>query len=232
MKQSLPPAGAAVIEARLNPTMVEIMDSLTLRCCSEYSGESFGFTDKSLLLLRFDGEDPESLEKRVLRAGEICVESGSSEVLAAENPAEQRRLWKLRSATHEAICAKAGSVCEEDVVVPVAAAGALISKAQELAGKYKLPAAVFGHLGDGNLHINFTRCGAAAPLEETVLKLKDEIFAAAASLGGKISGEHGIGITKKKWMRRYADPGYLSLLMEIKKTMDPSNILNPGKIFD
>ncbi|NLB35548.1 MAG: FAD-binding oxidoreductase, partial [Elusimicrobia bacterium] len=214
----------------LDPTMIEIMDALTLFCAEKFSGESLGFPDYNHLMVRFDGNDPQSVENFASITGEICMDAGAEDVLAAESASEQTRLWKIRSGTHEAIQNVIGSVCEEDVVVPIAAAGAMIIEARKISSDFDLPLAIFGHLGDGNLHINYSR---KDPLDESPLpvdKLKDRIFAAATSLGGKISGEHGIGITKSKWFIKHADPVYLSTLKKIKATLDPENIINPGKI--
>ncbi len=224
----IPGAASRIIRQGLNPTMVELMDDLTLKCCSEHTGIPRRFPGMHQLLVRFDSDDGDRLEELSFTAGEVCAESGAADVFAADTKARQQQIWKIRSSIHEALGERAGSICEEDVVVPRAGVGKMIKKAYETADKYSMPAAVFGHLGDGNLHINLTGKDNSDPGKTE--KAREEIFSAAIKLGGKISGEHGIGITKKKAFQRYADKGYIELLRGVKKVFDPENILNPGKL--
>ncbi len=223
--EDIPGAGLKLLNH--NPTMLEIMDRNTIECCLQYSGEKIERGDLSHLMARFDFFSSSEREKTLLRAGESCMENGAEDVFIAETRQQQERIWKLRSSIHDAIEATAGSLCQEDVVVPRGKTGELIRSIRNISLKYNSPAAVYGHLGDGNIHANFT---GKTYERDKVKKIKVQLFKAVHELGGKISGEHGIGITKKNFFTRYTDTGYIKILKKIKKVLDPGNILNPGKI--
>ena len=225
---SIPRAAHEIIGRGMNPTMIELMDRYTLSCCAAQTGSPVQHQDKNHLLIRFDSDDSETLEKLTLKAGDICFKAGACDVLIAGSRADQEKIWKLRSSIHEALITQADSVFEEDVVVPVGKVSRLIENIHNISNANSMRAAVFGHLGDGNMHINFTR-GKNAPVTP-VEHIRDEVFRTALELGGKLSGEHGIGISKNKFFRKYTDPVYLKRLKEIKKLFDPQGILNPGKL--
>lgn len=217
-----------------NPTMVELMDSSTLTLCSSYLKTDIQFSQYHQLLVRFDSGNPDEMEKISMKTGELCLENGAEDVLVADTKAEQDKIWKIRSSIHDAIVNEAKCVCEEDVVVPVARVTKLIKDVYSISDKHRFPVAVFGHLGDGNMHLNFTSGDSKQPGEliKRIESLREDVFKAALDLGGRLSGEHGIGISKKPFFGKFIDPGYIKLLKKIKKEFDPNNILNPGKIFD
>ncbi|MDA3792444.1 MAG: FAD-binding oxidoreductase [Elusimicrobia bacterium] len=229
----IPEIAGKLFKAKLNPTMVELMDSETLRLSYEYLENEQKFKDCSYLLVRYDCDTQEEIEKHNLKTGEICYSAGAQEVLLAQKSRDQEKIWKLRSSLHDAIVNKANSVCEEDIVVPVDAVAELIKRAYRVSEKYGFRAVIFGHLGDGNMHINIISDNDKknTDTKRKVDDLKDRLFKISADLGGKLSGEHGIGLTKKPYFEKYTDLGYTKLLKKIKKDFDPNNILNPGKLF-
>ncbi len=228
-------AGKIFLE-NCNPTMVELMDSSTLSLCSTYLKMDIQFSEYHQLLIRFDSNNPDELKKLSIKIGELCLENGAEDVLIAETKTEQEKIWKIRSSIHDAIVNETKSVCEEDVVVPVARVTELIKNARAISDKHGVHPVIFGHLGDGNMHLNFISKGTGGSKEgftdEKINRLREDVFKTALNLGGKLSGEHGIGISKKPFFGKFMDPGYIKLLKKIKKDFDPNNILNPGKIFD
>ncbi len=216
------------------PTMLELMDNKTIRICEKFLDRELPFnTARAHLLIRLDGKNQKELEASYQIIGEVCLEQGGIDVLVADNPSEQRKIWEVRQSIHEALTNKANLLADEDVVVPRSQITNLITGVEEISRKYSLPVANFGHLGDGNIHVNFLREDLK---EESALKALapalNELFRLAVSLGGKISGEHGIGLFKKPYFPLSVDKNYLELRRNIKSLFDPRHILNPGKIFD
>ena len=154
------------------------------------------------------------------------------EVLFAETSAQKEELWKLR----ENISPAVNSLCltrAEDVVVPRANLPKLIVGIKEIGKKYGFNSVCFGHLGDGNLHVNILKEQMSDEAwNTTVVDGIGEIFKLTVSLGGTLSGEHGVGIAKKPYMPIAMKETNLALMRGIKNVFDPNGILNPGKIFD
>jgi len=224
----IPPVSRKVFGIFSEPTMIELMDKNTLDYCCQYLEMDVRFRGLHQLLIRLDSENYTDIDKAVIDIGELLMKNGAEDVLLADTAAEQEKIWKIRSAIHDAITHVAGCVCEEDVVVPVNSVAELIRKVKEISQKLNYSVVIFGHLGDGNMHLNFR------PEKQncSVDNLRNEIFKTASALGGKLSGEHGIGITKKPYLGKYIDSNYISLYKKIKKQFDPNMLLNPGKIFD
>ncbi|MCD5390562.1 FAD-binding oxidoreductase [candidate division NPL-UPA2 bacterium] len=223
-----------VFQTRIVLTMIEIMDRRTIKACQEFLDRKIPFDEaRAHLLLRLDGKDRKELEGSFQAIGEICLNKGGLDVLVVEEISDQRKIWEVRQSIHEALVDKAHLLTDEDVVVPRTEITNLLSGVQEISKRHNLPVANFGHLGDGNIHVNFLR----EDLEEEVARKAltpalNELFRLAVSLGGKISGEHGVGLFKKPYFPLSVDKNYIKLMRGIKKVFDPSNILNPGKIFD
>lgn len=119
----------------------------------------------------------------------------------------------------------------EDIVVPRSKVPDMIRSLEKISEKYDIPIVNFGHAGDGNIHVNIMVDMQQDGMEQTVEKVMEEVFEAAIGLRGSISGEHGIGISKAKYMKMELDEATLSCMKKIKNALDPGNILNPGKIF-
>ncbi len=229
----IPLVANEIFKNSFNPTMVELMDSATLSYCSRYLKANIQFNTCHQLLIRLDGDNSNELERISEIIGGICMQNGAEDILIADTKTEQEKIWKIRSGIHDAIVNFAQSVCEEDVVVPVYCINKLIYEVYKLADKYNLNPVLFGHMGDGNLHVNYTSGEKDTVVSsEDIMELRKDLFKAAFSLGGKLSGEHGIGISKKPFYSKYVDSGYIKTLKNIKKVYDPNNILNPGKILD
>lgn len=183
------------------------------------------------LLCELDGNDEEVLMRDAERVMNVVEQFQCGEILFAETAAQKEELWKIRKNISPAV--NAYSLCKsDDVVVPRANLPKLISGIKEIGKRYGFNSVCYGHLGDGNLHVNIMKEEMSE--ENWTTKVPEgigEIFKLAVSLGGTLSGEHGIGIAKKPYMGIAMREANLSVMRGIKKAFDPKGILNPGKIF-
>ena len=199
----------------------------------QYDDIKFDIKDgvNAYLMIEFDGDDLDAIFKDCENVNTVLEEFGCSEVLFADTAGQKEELWRMRRTMAESV--KSNSVYkEEDTVVPRAALPKLINGIKEIGSRYGFESVCYGHAGDGNLHINIIKAGMSD--EDWKNKLKDgivELFELTASLGGTISGEHGIGLVQKEFMSIKYSEINLNLMRGIKKVFDPNGILNPGKIF-
>jgi glycolate oxidase len=178
-----------------------------------------------------DGNHPDMLMQEMESIAQLLTEFDCGEVLFADDATQKAELWKLRRRTAEAV-KLAGYTIEEDTVVPRAELPALIRGVKALGKENDFHAVCYGHAGDGNLHIRIKKEGSIYSLDNPdVIPALRALFALVKSLGGTISGEHGIGLIQKEYMDVVFPPVTMELMRQIKKVFDPHNILNPGKIF-
>jgi glycolate oxidase len=186
---------------------------------------------EALILIELHGDDAERLLERASALAETAEQMGGDEALLAQEATEQRRLWEIREKVGEAV--KQRSVYKEaDAVVPRSALAELVRQARRAAARHRLEAICYGHAGDGNLHVNLLQGELDA---ETWQRARDaaeeELFRAVVSLGGTVSGEHGIGWTQRRYLPLAVGDTALETMASIKRLFDPRGILNPGKIF-
>ena len=230
---------AAAAVARLmaqpaTPSMLEFMDDRALELARAHQRTHAGASDLqddagALLMIEADGDAatlPAALE--ALRAA--AVGDGCLGVDLAPDEAARERLWAARKALSPALRALAPGKINEDVVVPVSRIPALVAGVRTLARTHALPIVCFGHAGNGNLHVNLMYDPADASQSARAQAAMAEVFALTLSLGGTLSGEHGIGLAKRDFMPRAVDAPTLALMRAIKATFDPDGILNPGKL--
>jgi glycolate oxidase len=186
---------------------------------------------KAHLIIEVDGNDPDALFKDCEKITEVMYEYGASDVLFADSAQQKAELWKMRRATGEAV--KSHSIYkEEDTVVPRAELPKLLKGVKQIGEKYGFRSVCYGHAGDGNLHVNIIRESMSDDAwNNEVPKGIREIFELCVSLGGTISGEHGIGLVQKDYMDIAFNDTQMNLQKGIKKLFDPNLILNPGKMF-
>lgn len=186
---------------------------------------------EAILLLELDGPEIETLLCAAAGIDALATSLGAKPALVADDVAGQRRLWQVRRRIGEAV--KQLSVYKEaDTVVPRAALAELVLAARTAAARQGLSAVCYGHAGDGNLHVNLLR----GALSETVWEARrdraeEELFRAVVDLGGKISGEHGIGLVQRRFLPLAVSPPEIAAMRALKAALDPRGILNPGKIF-
>jgi len=216
--------GAGII-----PATLELMDPASVRCASEYTGTAMP-VDTALLLIEVDGP-AESVEKDTARIEEIARARGAVEVRKAFEKKEVKDLWKTRRAMSAALFRLKPDKINEDVVVPRAVIADLIRGIEEITRRTGLLIVSFGHAGDGNIHVNIMYDKKDAVEAETAQKAVAEVFELTLSLGGTISGEHGVGLSKARYIGMELSVEELAIMKGIKKVFDPKGILNPGKIF-
>jgi glycolate oxidase len=230
---------AAIFTAGIQPSGVEFFERIaalqTLEYCAKvvHSPVTTPFPENmdAYLLCELDGNDEEVLMRDAERVMNVVEKFDAGEILFAESAAQKDELWKVRKNISPAVnwftLTKS-----EDVVVPRANLPRLISGIKEIGRRYGFNTVCFGHLGDGNLHVNVLKEQISDHDWET--KIPEgigEIFKLTVSLGGTLSGEHGIGIAKRPYMPLALSETNLELMRGIKKVFDPNGILNPGKIF-
>lgn len=226
-------AVSAIFKAGVIPSALEFMERRGVEWVIEHDGIGFELKNDTgaFLLIEVDGTDQDVIFADCERINAILEQHGCKEVLFADSSAQKEELWRIR--TTMAVSVKSNSVYkEEDTVVPRAALPQLIKGIKETGVKYGFESVCYGHAGDGNLHVNIIKAGMSDA--EWHDKLKDgirEIFELTVSLGGTLSGEHGIGLVQKDFMPiKYSDV-HFALWKGIKQTFDKNGILNPGKIF-
>ena len=183
------------------------------------------------LLCELDGNDDEILMRDAERVMGVVEQFQAGEILFADSDLQKEELWKIRKNISPAVNAYSLTKAE-DVVVPRANLPALIVGIKEIGKRYGFNSVCYGHLGDGNLHINVMKEQISdAAWNTTINDGIAEIFSLAVKLGGTLSGEHGIGIAKRPYINIAMREANIAVMKGIKKAFDPNGILNPGKIF-
>ena len=226
-------AVGATFRAGITPSAMEFMERDAIDWSIKYAGE-VNFTIKpewqALLLIEVDGNNLDVLFNDCESINDIMLSHGCDEILMADSAEQKASLWKIRRKVGEAV--KSNSVYkEEDTVVPRAELPKLLNGVKLIGKKYGFKSVCYGHAGDGNLHVNIIKGELNDDVWETELpKGITEIFELCKSLGGTISGEHGIGLVQKNYLPIVFPPHQIQLMQNIKKLFDPSLILNPGKM--
>lgn len=219
-----------VLENGVIPDKIEFLDNWVINRIEEMMPMGLPKDADAVLLFECDGI-PEAVEKEVEQIVEITKKHGAVDVRVARDQAEADKYWLARRAGFAAVFGKAPTVLAEDVTVPRNKMPDLIRKCKEIAKKYNLEITVLGHAGDGNLHPSILTDINNKEAYDRAIKGLDEIIESTVSLGGVLSGEHGIGLEKQKFFRRVIDPKVTNLMKGIKQLVDPNNIMNPGKIW-
>jgi glycolate oxidase len=213
------------------PAKIEFVDNFVIRRMEEMSSMGLPVDAKALLLLQTDGSLA-AVEVESQQIVDILKKSGAREIKVAKDANEAALYWKMRSAGFAAVFGAAHTVIAEDVAVPRDKLAEFIQKLEEISQRTGFFISYLGHAGDGNLHpAIFTDIRKKEEFAKAQEVMR-EIFNAALSLGGILSGEHGIGLEKQRFLKQAMDPVALNLMRKIKAVLDPNNILNPGKIWE
>lgn len=213
-------------------TALEFMERETIIYAEEYLGKKFPDTRSPVyLLLTLDGDSEDAVKQAYEEAAEACLSAGAEDVYLVDTEERKNAVWSARGAFLEAIKAGAGEVDECDVVVPRSEVAAFIKYSHDVARRTGLRLPSFGHAGDGNLHIYLCRDGLPGDEFARICDgVFDQLYEKAALMGGFVSGEHGIGYAKRKYLRRQHGETYMTLLRGVKNAFDPQGILNPHKV--
>ena len=223
-------AVSSIIRNKVVPAKLEFMDRGSIECVNTYQNLGFPAETEALLLIELDG-DPAAVENAAKKVEKICLEQGSFRVERATDTKDASNLWEVRRAISPSLLLLNLTKINEDVVVPRSKIPELIHRIEEIKKKFNLTIICFGHAGDGNIHVN-AMYDAKIPGElEKVEEAIKEIFQEVLNLGGTISGEHGIGITKAPFLSMELSDSQIELMKKTKRVFDPNDILNPGKIF-
>lgn len=220
---------AKIMHSGITPQCVEFMDNKGIRCCEEFLREKLPHSDVgNYIIVTVEGDSEEALENQCVAIDELCGANGALEVLVAD-PA---KIWKARKSFGEANRTRSLIFSAEDTVVPLAAIAQVVAKADELAAKYGVTVHCVAHAADGNVHLDILKDDMPqAEWDDKLPRLQEELYTAVYALGGKLSGEHGIGRKRLDLMEKFADPVELKMMRAVKQALDPRGIMNPGKIF-
>lgn len=224
-------AVSSVLNNGLLPAKIELMDNWVVRRIEETTPLGLPLEAEAILLFELDGLVP-AVEKEAESVISICKQEGAMTVRPARDEKEAENFWTARRAGFSAIFGSSPTILAEDVTVPRQRIPELISMVQKIAASYDLTVVIIGHAGDGNLHPSVLTDRSKPEHFSRAEKAVHEIFTAALEMGGSISGEHGIGLEKRPFLKQAMPPEAIELLRGIKKVFDPSGILNPGKIWE
>jgi glycolate oxidase len=219
-----------IISAKIIPSILEFMDNASIRCVEDYLHLGLPIDAGALLLIEVDG-DREVLPKYIQKIDQITRDLDRYEMKVAENEKETEALWKARKALSPATYRLNPTKVNEDITVPRDQIATFIKEAERIAEKSHLKMVNFGHAGDGNIHTTLMIDGKNEDERKRAEAAIEEIFKLTLRLGGTLSGEHGVGLTKAAYIDLELSPATIDVMKKIKKVLDPNNILNPGKIF-
>ncbi len=218
-----------IIRGRVIPATLEFLDRMTIECVRPHIKFPIPEGTEPILLIEVDGSE-RVVTDDAERVREICMGSGATGFILAANKEEVEKLWEARRKVSDSMLGLKPDKISEDVVVPRTRIPDLVTFLGELSKKYGLPIPAYGHAGDGNLHVNILLDNTPSERKKGEMVVR-ELLQRVVDLGGTITGEHGIGITKAQYMDMEFSMPAINLMKQIKRAFDPNNVLNPGKIF-
>ena len=221
----------AILADGIVPASLELMDQTAIRCIEEAMHLGLNTEIEASLIIETDGADLQTVIHEIEACVRVCQESGAGSVKIAQNEAERNALWKARRSMAPSLARMAPNKLGEDITVPRSAIPEVVQRLRLISNKYGLPVVIFGHAGDGNLHPNILFDKRQPDQWDKVRQMVGEIFEVSLSLGGTLSGEHGVGLLKRPYLERALGPISIEVQRKIKHALDPLNILNPGKMF-
>jgi len=219
-----------IIASKITPAALEFLDNTTIRSVEEYAHLGLPTSIESLLLIEVDGRTAE-VEEDAAKIVEICKRHGALEIKIAADELEAVKLRTARKAAFSALARVRPTTILEDATVPRSDVAPMLDRINAIAARHSLTFGNFGHAGDGNLHPTcLTDERDKAELHRAEIAF-DEIFSEAVRFGGTITGEHGVGLAKLRFLEKAAGEPAIDMMRKIKAAVDPNAILNPGKIF-
>ena len=223
-------AVSAIVAAHIVPSTIEFLDQTTIKCVEEYAHLGLPTSVESLLLIEVDGR-PSVVEEDAAKIVELCKRLHCIDIKIAQNATEAIRLKTARRAAFSALARVKPTTILEDVTVPRSELAPMLERINSIAGKYNVLFGNFGHAGDGNLH---PTCLTDERNKDEIHRAEsafEEIFNESIKMGGTITGEHGTGLAKKKFLPAAAGIPAIAMMQSIKSSIDPNAVLNPGKVF-
>ena len=223
---------AGIFQAGITPAALEFMERAAVRAAEERQGKKFPRGDaEAQLLVEVDGNSEEAIAADVQAIADVVGAHGGADIVIADDRRKVEDVWALRRGIGEAV-KSISAYREEDTVVPRARLPLLVKGVKEICSRYGLTSVCYGHAGDGNVHVNLLKGTLPAAAWNAVIEPAiQEIFRLTVSLGGTISGEHGIGYTQRSYLPIALSEAEIGLMKGIKGVFDPAGILNPGKVF-
>lgn len=222
---------SAIIAAKIIPCTLEFLDRVTVQCVEDYAKIGLPTDVEALVLMETDGH-PVVVEEEAAQMMELARANGARDVRAAADEAEGAKLAAARRNAFSALARVRPTTILEDVTVPRSELATMVAFIDSVAKKHKLQIGTFGHLGDGNLHPTFLTNERDHEEMHRIEVALEEIVEETIRLGGTVTGEHGVGLAKKAFLKRQLGEGSYELMRSIKQALDPQGLLNPGKIFD
>jgi len=233
-------AVSGIMNSGVTPMALELLERKSISVLESSLNLKWPCSEGTFFLMAIlDGTEQSEIDRAVEKTAEVCMNHGSLDIIVADSPARQREVLHMRSMLYESI--KQLTIETLDVSLPRSEIAGHLEKVMELAEESDIWVPTYGHAADGNLHSHITRSrfveGAPVILEDQEWKpryerVRDEIHRDAMERGGIVSGEHGIGLVKKKYLKSFLGGRQIELMMGIKRAFDPNFIINPGKIFD
>jgi glycolate oxidase len=222
-----------IVAHRILPTTIEFMERDSVLAVEQLSQKKMPYDDAvAHLLIQLDGNSQEAVDADYEVVGELCLAHGARDVLVAKDSRTRDRLWEARRLIIDALNHESPVNHMEDVVVPRAELPALLKGMKDIAKCHDVRIVCFGHAGDGNVHVNVLKDDVPDKRWDSLVPaVTEEIYQLSLSLGGTITGEHGIGVTRRRYLPLALDEGQIRLMRGIKGVFDPNCILNPGKVF-
>ncbi|KPJ70767.1 hypothetical protein AMJ52_09495, partial [candidate division TA06 bacterium DG_78] len=226
-----------LLQEDIMPTAIEFMDGDIYRIVGKYLKRKLPFPDAGAhIIVEIDGNDREQMRKNYDKIGDSALKFGCFDVFVAETAKDKEKIWEPRKNIGDALKELCKPVAREDLVVPKNQIPRLISMLKECVEKYNVHLFAFGHLGDGNIHSDIAVIDDSDNKKDYsdkkwVDEMRRKIYEITLSLGGTITAEHGIGLSKIPYLSMALDTTQISIMKKIKDIFDPKNILNPGKIF-
>ena len=224
-------AGKAISQTMTSgilPSVMEILDQVTLKSIKENTDIDIPQAE-ALILTETDGYTWEEVEAQMEVILRVLKQNHPSLIKTAKDEKERLNLWKARKSAYATLARTSTSFVLDDVTVPISKISELLVGIQEVAQRHGLVVATYGHAGDGNLHPQILYDEYQPEQVKKMEEVEESLFRLALSLGGTLTGEHGIGLSKANYMTLEHDPVEMALMRKIKRTLDPNNIMNPGK---
>ena len=221
---------AAIIASKITPSALEFLDNTTVRCVEDYAHLGLPTDIDALLMIEVDGRKGE-VEQDAATITQICKKHAAREVKLAANDTETLKLRSARKVAFSALARVKPTTILEDATVPRSTVPAMLEHIKAVAARYDLTFGNFGHAGDGNLHPTCLTDERDANEIKKAEKAFEEIYAKAVELGGTITGEHGVGLSKRRFLENAIGSAAVEAMRAVKVALDPNMVLNPGKIF-